>query len=128
MAQIAEDLFLLLLDNASAQPGLDRTRRQRVLSAAVLLDLAHACRIRPAIAGESVEPPRLVALAVPAPVDPVVAPAFQLLQRRPLLPGTAVKRLSKHTQDNLIRHLEGTGQIRRIRLSPSGSAIPTRGR
>ncbi len=42
MAQIAEDLFLLLLDNASAQPGLDRARRDRVLAAAVLLDLAHA--------------------------------------------------------------------------------------
>ena len=40
MAQIAEDLFLLLLDNASAQPGLDRARRERVLSGAVLLDLA----------------------------------------------------------------------------------------
>jgi hypothetical protein len=47
MAQIAEDLFLLLLDNASAQPGLDHPRREKVLSAAALLDLAHACRIRP---------------------------------------------------------------------------------
>ena len=28
MAQIAEDLFLLLLDNASAQPGLDGPRRE----------------------------------------------------------------------------------------------------
>jgi Golgi phosphoprotein 3 (GPP34) len=116
MAQIAEDLFLLLLDNASAQPGLDRARRERVLSAAVLLDLAHACRIRPAVAGDSVEPGRLVALAVPGPTDPVVAPAFELLQRRPLRPTTAVKRLSKHTQDNLTIYLEQTGQIRRIRL------------
>jgi len=31
VAQIAEDMFLLLLDNADAQPGLDRTRRSRVL-------------------------------------------------------------------------------------------------
>jgi hypothetical protein len=116
MAQIAEDLFLLLLDNASAQPGLDRPRRQRVLSAAVLLDLAHACRIRPAVAGEHVEPGRLVALAVPGPMDPVVAPAFQMLQRRPLRPATAVKRLSKHTEDDLTRYLEQTGQIRRVRL------------
>jgi Golgi phosphoprotein 3 (GPP34) len=116
MAQIAEDLFLLLLDNASAQPGLDRPRRERVLSAAVLLDLAYTCRIRPAMAGESVEPGRLVALAAPGPIDPVVEPAFQLLQRRPMRPATAVKRLSKHTQDDLIGHLERTGQIRRIRL------------
>ncbi|HEX2286598.1 MAG TPA: GPP34 family phosphoprotein [Mycobacterium sp.] len=116
MAQIAEDLLLLLLDNASAQPGLDRQRRERVLSAAVLLDLAHACRIRPSVAGENVEPGRLVALAAPGPMDPVVAPAFELLQRRPLRPATAVKRLSKDTEKNLTVHLERTGQIRRIRL------------
>ena len=117
MAQIAEDLFLLLLDNASAQPGLDRARRERVLSGAVLMDLAYACRIRPAMAGESVEPGRLVALAVPGPMDPVVAPAFELLQRRPLRPATAVKRLSKHTEENLANYLEYTGQIRRVRLN-----------
>jgi hypothetical protein len=117
MAQIAEDLFLLLLDNASAQPGLDRARRERVLSGAVLLDLAYACRIRPAMAGEPVETGRLVALAAPGPMDPVVAPAFHLLQRRPLRPATAVKRLSKHAEDNLANYLEYVGQIRRVRLN-----------
>ena len=116
MAQIAEDLFLLLLDNASAQPGLDRRRRERVLSAAVLLDLAYACRIRPATAGEQVESGRLVALAAPGPMDPVVEPAFRLLASRPLRPATAVSKLRKHTQDNLANYLEQTGQIRRIRL------------
>ncbi|HRD13521.1 MAG TPA: GPP34 family phosphoprotein, partial [Mycobacterium sp.] len=45
MARIAEDLLLLLLDNASAQPGLDRAKRKRLLAAAVLLDLAYACRV-----------------------------------------------------------------------------------
>jgi hypothetical protein len=117
MAQIAEDLFLLLLDNASAQPGLDRARRERVLTGAVLLDLALACRIRPAMASEPIETGRLVALSVPGPMDPVVAPAFELLQRRPLRPATAVKRLSKHTEENLANYLEYTGQIRRVRLN-----------
>src|ERR1700722_11991226 len=116
MAQIAEDLFLLLVDNASAQPGLERRRCERVLSGAVLLDLAHACRIRPAMAGEPVEPGRLLALSVPGPMDPVVAPAFQLLERRPLRPATAVKRLAKHTEQTLAGYLEHTGQIRRVRL------------
>jgi hypothetical protein len=117
MAQIAEDLFLLLLDNASAQPALDRVRRERVLTGAVLLDLAYACRIRPAMASEPIETGRLVALSVPGPMDPVVAPAFELLQRRPLRPATAVKRLSKHTEENLANYLEYTGQIRRVRLN-----------
>jgi hypothetical protein len=124
MAQIAEDLFLLLLDNAAAQPGLDRSRRGRVLSAAVLLDLAHACRIRPAMAGEPGGPGRLLALAVPAPMDPVVAPAFQLLQSRPLRPAAAVKRLSKHTEQNLANYLERTGQIRRVRLNSKRFSHP----
>ncbi|HUB55541.1 MAG TPA: hypothetical protein VMB04_10310 [Mycobacterium sp.] len=36
MARIAEDLGLLLLDNASARPALDRTSHERVPSAALL--------------------------------------------------------------------------------------------
>ncbi len=78
MAQIAEDLFLLLLDNAAGQPGLDRSRRQRVLSAAVLLDLALLCRVRPTMNGEPVPPGRLVALAGPMPLDPIMDPAFDI--------------------------------------------------
>lgn len=118
MAQIAEDLYLLLLDNASARPGLESPRLEKVLSAAVLLDLAHACRIRPAMAGEPVEPGRLVALSVPGPIDPVVAPAFELLQRKPLRPEAAIKRLSKHAERDVSNWLEYTGQIRRVALQP----------
>jgi hypothetical protein len=124
MAQIAEDLFLLLLDNASAQPGLDRARRARVLAGAVLLDLAHACRIRPSMTGEPVESGRLVALTAPGPMDPVVAPAFELLQRRPLRPATAVKRLAKHTEENLTNYLEYLGQIRRVPLNSKRFSHP----
>jgi Golgi phosphoprotein 3 GPP34 len=76
------------------------------------------------MAGESVETGRLVALAVLAPMDPVVAPAFQLLQRRPLRPATAVKRLSKHTEENLANYLEYIGQIRRVRLNAKRFSHP----
>jgi hypothetical protein len=124
MAQIAEDLFLLLLDNASAQPALDHPRREKVLSAAVLLDLAHACRIRPAMAGEPVERGRLIALSAPGPMDPIVTPAFELLQRKPLRPETAVKQLSKHAEQNVTNWLEYTGQIRRVRLSSKRFSHP----
>jgi Golgi phosphoprotein 3 (GPP34) len=117
MAQIAEDLFLLLLDNASAQPALERDRCERVLSGAVLLDLAYACRIRPAVPGDSVEPGRLLALAGGGPLDPVVGPAFELLRHRPLAPSDAVSKLRKVTQEAVALHLERLGQIRRIPLS-----------
>ncbi len=116
MAQIAEELLLLLLDNASAQPALERHRRERVLAAAVLADLAYACKIRPAVAEDAVEPGRLIALSAPGLMDPVSESAFALLQRRPLRPVAAVKRLSKNTESDLTHHLEQTGQIRRIRL------------
>ena len=116
VAQIAEDLFLLLLDNAESQPGLDRSRRSRVLSGAVLLDLALLCRIRPTVNGEPVEPGRLVALAGPMPLDPIMDPAFELLARRPLTPAAAVSKLRRRVQDNITGHLERTGQIRRVQL------------
>jgi hypothetical protein len=120
MAQIAEDLFLLLLDNASAQPALERDRRERLLAAAVLLDLAYACRIRPAMPGDATPAGLLVALAAAGSGDPVAEPAFQLLQRNPLAPGAAVSKLRKATQERLALHLERLGQVRRVPLQSKG--------
>ena len=120
MAQIAEDLFLLLLDNASARPGLDRQRRQRLLGAATLLDLAWACRIRPAVDGEPVGSGRLVALTGSGPLDPITGPALQLLSQRPLRPSSAISKLSRNAEGDLVAHLERSGQIRRIPLPSKG--------
>lgn len=117
MAQIAEDLLLLLLDNASAQPALERDRCERVLAAAALLDLAYACRIRPAAPGDPIEAGRLVALAGGGPLDPVVEPAFRLLHQGPLRPSRAVSKLRKDTKARVEVHLEWLGQLRRIPLS-----------
>ncbi|AFM18804.1 hypothetical protein Mycch_4082 [Mycolicibacterium chubuense NBB4] len=120
MTQIAEDLLLLLLDNASAQPALDSPRRDRALAAAVLLDLAHQCRIHPAVSGEPAAG-RLVALDVAGaaePPHPVAVPALRLLQTRPLRPATAIKKLGRHTEGRLLQHLEQRGQIRRVMFSP----------
>jgi hypothetical protein len=120
VAHIAEDLLLLLLDNASAQPGLDRPRRQRVLAAAVLLDLAWACRIRPAVDGEAVAAGTLIALAGDGPLDPITGPALALLSQRALRPSSAIAKLGRHTEGRLVEHLERSGQIRRIALPSKG--------
>jgi Golgi phosphoprotein 3 (GPP34) len=125
VAQIAEDLFLLLLDNADSQPGLDRIRRGRVLSGAVLLDLALLCRVRPTVNGEPVAPGRLVALAGPMPLDPIMDPAFALLARKPLTPSAAVSKLRRGVQDTIAEHLERTGQIRHVRLESKRMHQPT---
>ena len=113
MAQIVEDLYLLLLDNSSAQPGLDQPRRHRVLSGAVLLDLALACRIRPAAPGDSAPDGHLVALSGDDVVDPVCAPALELLRQRPQRPAAALSKLRKGTENSLIDQLERAGQLRR---------------
>jgi hypothetical protein len=117
MARIAEDLFLLLLDNATAQPALERQRRTRVLAAGVLLDLAYACRVRPSVPGDGVPSGTLVALRAGGATDPIVEPAFQLLQKQPLRPSRAVSKLSRDAQENIAVHLERLGQIRRVRVA-----------
>ncbi|MFZ0904498.1 MAG: GPP34 family phosphoprotein [Mycobacterium sp.] len=120
MARIAEDLALLLLDNASAQPALDRARHGRVLSAAVLLDLAHACRIRPAVDYEQVQAGQLVALIGPEPTDPVVAPALQMLLHRPMSPAAAIAKMRRQTTGVVLSQLEHAGHIHRVRLQGNG--------
>ena len=117
MAMIAEDVLLLLLDNASAQPSLERDRCERVLAGAVLLDLAYACRIRPSVPGESIGAGRLVALAGAEPLNPLLEPAFHLLRQRPLTPAAAVSKLRRDATGRVTRHLELVGQIHRIPLS-----------
>lgn len=114
MAQIAEDLLLLLLDNASNRPALDRDRREKVLAAAVLLDLAFACKIRPSVDGEPVG--RLLLLAGPDLGDPILDPALRRLQRRPLKPRAAVAKVRRGVEPALLRQLEQGGYIRPIQL------------
>jgi hypothetical protein len=117
MARIAEDLLLLLLDNASSRPALERDRRQRLLGAAVLLDLAHACRIRPAVANEPVGAGSLLVLTGPDPPDPVLGQALKVLRRRPMTPAAAVTKLRRSVEPALLVELAQAGQIRPTRVS-----------
>lgn len=114
MARIAEDLVLLLLDNASAQPGLDTRRVQRITAAAVLLDLAYQCRVRPALPQEPVPAGRLVALAGPPPADPVVRPALALLAQEPATPAAAIARLGGRAYDDVLDQLLRIGQLHQV--------------
>ena len=117
MAQIAEDLLLLLLDNASSQPALDRERCDRVLAGAALFDLAYACRVRPSIPGERIEGGKLVALAGTGPLDPLLARAFEILKQRPLTPPAALSRLRKDATEHVAAHLDHLGEVSRMPLS-----------
>lgn len=117
MARIAEDLFLLLLDNSSAQPRLDRSRLTRMLAAALILDLAHDCRVRPALPEDPVPPGRLIALAGPVPIDPAVRPTLAMLAQGPITPATAIAKLRKHAEDDVLDQLLRSGQIHQVGLS-----------
>lgn len=119
MALIAENLLLLLLDNESAQPRVQRNKLGRLLAAALLLDLAYDCRVRPALPGEPFGPGRLVALAGPVPMDPAVRPALELLHREPLGPAEAIAKLRRRAEDDVLDQLLRTGQIRQVQLSSS---------
>lgn len=115
MGRIAEDVLLLLLDNASAKPVLPQRLSRRLLAAAVLLDLAYDGRVRPALPNEPAQG-CLIALVGPPPLDPVVRPALALLQRTPLTPASAVGKLSKHVEDDVLDQLLRTGQVRQVQL------------
>lgn len=132
MAQIAEDLLLLLLDNASNRPALDRDRREKMLAAAVLLDLALACRIRPALDNEPAAPGRLVLLTGPDLADPILDPAIRRLQGRPMKPQAAVAKVRRGVEPALLGQLEQGGFIRPIQLrgnkSPRVWTMPDRSR
>lgn len=117
MARIAEDLLLTLLDNESAQPLLQPSPLGRALAAALILDLALGCRVRPNLPGEPVPSGTLVALAGPVPMDPAVRPALAILEQGPLSPAAAIGRLRKRAEDDVLDQLLRTGQIHQIALS-----------
>lgn len=120
MARIAENLLLLLLDNAAARPALDDARRQRVLAGALLLDLAHTCHIRLADAGDPVPEGRLMVLRESGPADSALEPACELLSRKPITTSQAIAKLRRTAEPHLLEHLENNGHIRRIRLYTKG--------
>lgn len=117
MARIAEDLLLLLLDNPEAQPHLEGSRLGRVLAGALILDLAHDCRVRPTMPEDPAPAGRLIALAGPVPLDPSVRPALTVLQQQPLTAESAVAALRKRAEDDVLDQLLRTGQIHQIALT-----------
>lgn len=117
MAHIAEDLLLLLLDNTKAQPALDQSRLSRVLAAALILDLAYDCRVRPAQPHEPVASGELIALAGPVPMDPAVRPALAMFEQGPLSARSAIARLRKRAQDDVLDQLLRSGELHQIALS-----------
>ncbi len=66
-----------------------------MLAAALILDLAYDCRVRPALPEDPVPAGELLALAGPTPIDPAVRPAMATLSQAPITPTAAIARLRK---------------------------------
>ena len=117
MAPIAENVLLMLLDNPEEQPRLERGPLGRVLAAALILDLAFDCRVRPTLADEQLPDGHLVALEGPVPLDPSVRQTLALLEQRPIPASDAIGALRKHSEDTVLDQLLRTGQIHQVQLS-----------
>ena len=113
MTLLAEDLLLLLLDDASGKPVVDRTRLPRVLAGAVLLELALGDVVTPAEPGEDVKKGRLVVRDGAWPQDPLLARAVDLIGRsKPLKPEAAIEKLTKNLRDELAKRIVDAGWVR----------------
>lgn len=102
MTLIAEDLFLLLVDDVTGKPVVDSTKFPRVLAGAVVLELAMSGSVRVTAKGEPVADGRLVIIGPPPP-DPLLARAHALIgaQGGRWKPQKAIEKLQKNLNKEL---------------------------
>ncbi|WP_072810648.1 GOLPH3/VPS74 family protein [Rhodococcus zopfii] len=126
MTLLAEDLLLVLLDDESGKAIVDGSQLPRVLAGAVLLELALAGTVTPALEGAVVRKGRLVVRPDPAPADPVLADATRrLADAKPMKPASAIEKLAKGLQDTLLERIADRGWVREDRGRILG-LFPTR--
>ncbi|WP_072804005.1 GOLPH3/VPS74 family protein [Rhodococcoides yunnanense] len=96
MTLIAEDVFLLLLDDATGKPVVDSTKFPRVLAGALVLELAMIGSVRITAAGEQVKDGRVV-VAGPPPPDPLLARVYAFVggEKNPPKPQKVIEKLQK---------------------------------
>jgi len=110
---LAEDLLLLLIDDASGALLLDSTRLDRALAGAVLLELALAERVGPPPPGRRFGRDRIVLLDGRPTGDPLLDDALARLDSpRPPRAARAVEKLVKGTRQALLHRLVEAGHVR----------------
>ncbi|MDQ1286747.1 MAG: hypothetical protein QG622_312 [Actinomycetota bacterium] len=112
MTLLAEDVLLLLIDDATGKMVLDRTRVDRVLAGAVLVELLMTERAAPAPAGGSIKPGRIVVLDPRPSGDAVLDEALERLSDKPLRPARAVEKLVKGLRAALLGRIVQAGFVR----------------
>lgn len=112
MTLIAEDVFLLLVDDVSGKPIVDSTKFPRVLAGAVVLELAMGGSVRITMKGEPVKHGRLV-ITGPPPADPLLARAHALVaaQDGRWKPQKAIEKLQKDLNKEIGLRLAHQGLV-----------------
>ncbi|KZE99912.1 hypothetical protein A2J03_11100 [Rhodococcus sp. EPR-157] len=102
MTLIAEDVFLLLVDDSSGKPIVDSTKFPRVLAGGLVLELAMNGSVRITVKGEQVKDGRLV-VSGPPPPDPLLGRAHALIgtEKNPMKPQKAIEKLQKNLQKEI---------------------------
>lgn len=110
---LAEDLLLLLTDDATGKAQVDSTRLDLALAGAVLLELAERGRVSIAQPGGPVKAGRVV-VHDPSPIgSPVLDEALRrIAERRPSTPQDLLPRMAKGLRAGLLADLARRGILR----------------
>jgi hypothetical protein len=109
---LVEDLLLLLIDDATGRAVLDRTRLERVLAGAVLVELAMAERLAPAPIGGPVKAGRIVVRNRATTGDGLLDEALARLADKPSRPARAVEKLVRGLRQAVLTRLVDAGFVR----------------
>ncbi|RRQ29504.1 GPP34 family phosphoprotein [Rhodococcus sp. Eu-32] len=112
MTLIAEDVFVLLVDDVSGRPIVDSTKFPRVLAGAVVLELAMSGAVRLTGKGEQVRDGRLV-VSGPPPQDELLARAHAFVgtQKTPPKPQKVIEKLQRNLNKELGSRLAAQGSV-----------------
>jgi len=111
---IAEDVLLLLVDDATGRFLVDSTKLDNVLAGAVLVELATIERIGFPPEGSRVKRGRMVVVDPTQPGDPVLDSSLATVAAsRPAKPEQLIAKLRKRLRATLLERLTATGALRR---------------
>jgi hypothetical protein len=110
---LAEDLLLLLTDDATGKTVVDGTTLDLALAGAVLLELAAQERVEVAGPGEQVQKGRLTVRNGSPTGDPILDEALtRLAAKGPQKPASVLPRLTKMLRESLYNRLVARGILR----------------
>jgi hypothetical protein len=110
---LAEDVLLLLIDDASGKAVVDKTRLDLALAGGVLLDLANLGRVDVTGPGDQVKAGRLVVREAGPTDDDVLDEALRRVgEMGPKKPESVLPKLAKGLREDLLGRLIGRGILR----------------